>query len=127
MIEVTVGQIANAVPVLNKLIGESFLGKKAFVIARLVREASKEGEIFENARIELIKKYAEKDDNGEIIISEEGQVHIPPEKLLDCNNELLNLQETIVEINAEKLPIDWLEEINLTLTEATMLEPFVEI
>lgn len=126
MINVTVGQIVNAIPVLNKLVGENFMGRKAFIIARLVREINKEGETFETARVELIKKYGEKDENGELIVTE-GNVHIPIEFLTICNEELAKLQDTEVEINAEKISIEWLEEINLTLAEATMLEPFVDL
>lgn len=126
MIEANVGQIVNVIPVLNKLAEGKFLGRKAFVIARLVREINKESETFELTRIELIKKYAEKDEKGELIITDDGNVHISTENLANCNEELLKLQNTEIEINAEKIPVDWLEEITLTLTEASILEPFVQ-
>ena len=126
MIEANVGQIVNVIPVLNKLAEGKFLGRKAFVIARLVREINKESETFELTRIELIKKYAEKDEKGELIITDDGNVHISTENLANCNEELLKLQNTKIEINAEKIPVDWLEEITLTLTEASILEPFVQ-
>lgn len=126
MIEANVGQIVNVIPVLNKLAEGKFLGRKAFVIARLVREINKESETFELTRIELIKKYAEKDEKGELVVTADGNVHISKEDLNCCNEELAKLQNTVIEINAEKVPIDWLEDINLTLMEATVLEPFVE-
>lgn len=126
MIEANVGQIVNVIPVLNKLAEGKFLGRKAFVIARLVREINKESETFELTRIELIKKYAEKDEKGELIITDDGNVHISTENLANCNEELLKLQNTEIEINAEKIPVDWLEEITLALTEASILEPFVQ-
>lgn len=126
MIEANVGQIVNVIPILNKLAEGKFLGRKAFVIARLVREINKESETFELTRIELIKKYAEKDEKGELIITDDGNVHISTENLANCNEELLKLQNTEIEINAEKIPVDWLEEITLTLTEASILEPFVQ-
>ncbi len=125
MIKVTVGQIVNAVPVLSKLVNEIFLGRKAFMVARLVREINKEGETFEMARAELIKKYGTKNENGELIITD-GNIRIPAENLDACNDELSTLQHTDVEINAEKLPIDWLDDIGLTLSEAAALEPFVD-
>lgn len=126
MIEANVGQIVNVIPILNKLAEGKFLGRKAFVIARLVREINKESETFELTRIELIKKYAEKDEKGELIITDDGNVHISTENLANCNEELLKLQNTEIEINAEKIPVDWLEEMTLTLTEASILEPFVQ-
>ena len=126
MIETNVGQIVNVIPVLNKLAEGKFLGRKAFIIARLVREINKESETFELTRIELIKKYAEKDEKGELIITDDGNVHISTENLANCNEELLKLQNTEIEINAEKIPVDWLEEMTLTLTEASILEPFVQ-
>ena len=126
MIEANVGQVVNVIPVLNKLAEGKFLGRKAFVIARLVREINKESETFELTRIELIKKYAEKDEKGELIVTDDGNVHISTENLANCNEELLKLQNTEIEINAEKIPVDQLEEITLTLTEASILEPFVQ-
>ena len=126
MIEANVGQIVNVIPILNKLAEGKFLGRKAFVIARLVREINKESETFELTRIELIKKYAEKDEKGELIITDDGNVHISTENLANCNEELLKLQNTEIEINEKKIPVDWLEEMTLTLTEASILEPFVQ-
>lgn len=124
MIKVTVGNIMNAIPTLNKLVGASFAGRKAFIIARLIREINQESDIFDTSRAELIRRYAEKDEDGELIVTD-GNVHIPPEDLAKCNEELLILQNTEVEINADKLPIEWFEDIDLTPAEATLIEPFV--
>jgi hypothetical protein len=74
----------------------------------------------------LIKKYCDKDEDGEMIVSEEGNVHIPMEAMKACTEELLKIQEVPAEINAEKMPIDWLEKVNITPAEAEALEPFVE-
>ena len=46
MINVSVGQIINLVPVLEKLITRSYTGRIAFSMARLMREITKENEIF---------------------------------------------------------------------------------
>lgn len=126
MIKVTIGQIVNVMPILRRLVKEEFQGRNAFVAARLIREITKENDTFEIARLELIKKYCDKDENGEMIVSEEGNVHIPMDAMKACTEELLKMQEVPAEINAEKMPIDWLEKVNITPAEAEALEPFVE-
>ena len=88
MIKVTIGQIVNVMPILRRLVKEEFQGRNAFVAARLIREITKENDTFEIARLELIK-YCDKDENGEMIVSEEGNVHIPMDAMKACTEELL--------------------------------------
>lgn len=125
MITVEMGKIMNSVTVLNKLVDKNFKGRKAFVAARLAREINKECDTFNNARFELVKKYGEKDENGELKLTD-GQARIPDEMIEQCNAELTELQNTTVELNVDKMPIDWLEDIELTMADADALEPFVD-
>ena len=125
MIKVTVEQILKINPVLSKLVTKSYAGRIAFAIARLTREVAREVEVFDNTRTELVKKYADKDESGEVIVNENGNVHITDESLARCNKELNEVLVTEIELNANKMPIDWFEEVELTVEEALALEAFI--
>lgn len=125
MIKVTVEQILKINPVLSKLVTKSYAGRIAFAIARLAREVAREVEVFDNTRTELVKKYADKDESGEVIVNENGNVHITDENLARCNKELNEVLVTEIELNANKMPIDWFEEVELTVEEALALEAFI--
>ena len=98
MIKVNMEQILKVNPVLGKLVGNSYTGRIAFAMARLAREVSKEMELFEGSRMEIIRKYADKDENNETKVNSDGTVHISDENLILCNgelNEILNENFTL--------------------------------
>ena len=126
MIKVTMNDILNVEKVFKKLINQSLTGKKAFVMARLAREVEKEVTTFESTRMELIRKYASTDENGEMIVDDNGNVHLSEENVKSCNQELLEVLSQEIELNAGPLQYDWFDSIELTMTEANAFEPFME-
>ena len=126
MINVKMSDILNASEVLTKISGYKVYGKYAFAIARLVREVEKEMQTFESIRMELIRKYADKDEDGELVVND-GNVHLSEENILLCNAELAESLGQSVELNANPLKYDWFDEIEITAGEAAALEPFMEI
>lgn len=125
MIKVTMDQILSVNKVLNKLMQTSYSGRVAFALARLTREVGKEAEVFSTTRIEVIRRYADKDENGELVIID-GNAHVSNDKLAECNKELSDMLLTEVEITIEPLDMEWFEKIELTVDEAMALEPFIK-
>lgn len=125
MINVSLGEIINAFPFLNKISNNSFVGKDAFKIARLVREITKEYELFEKSRKEIIEQYAERDSENNIII-EDNNVKIPLHLRDECNSKLEELLNERVDVNIEKLSFDILNNIEFTPIEALSAEVFFE-
>lgn len=126
MISVTMNDVLNIEKVFQKLVNQSLTGKKAFAMARLAREVEKEVATFENIRMELIRKYANKDENGEAIIDDNGNVHLSEENVKLCNQELRESLEQEIELNVGPLHYDWFDDIELTMAEADAFEPFME-
>lgn len=126
MIKVKMNDILNAESALEKISGYKVSGKYAFALARLMREIGKEVQTFETIRIDLVKKYANKDENGELIVTE-GNVHLSPESIALYNAELAESLSQEVELNGNPLKYEWFEEIEITANEAAVLEPFMEI
>ena len=125
MIKVTVKEVVIANQILNKLKQNYFSGKVAFVLARVIREIQKENEIFELTRMEIINRYADKDEEGNLLQTENGGIHIAEDLLPKCNNELSDMLSTTIELNIEPIKEEWLASAELTVEEAIALEPFV--
>jgi hypothetical protein len=75
----------------------------------------------------LIKKYGEKDDKGELITDDKGNCKILPEGIDEFSNELNDLVNTEVEINANKLEFKYMEDIDFTPSDMVALEPFIDM
>lgn len=111
---------------MKRLSTESFSSKGAFIIARLIREAEKELEIFNKLRLDLVKKYADKDDTGEVIVID-GAAHVAEDKIELYNNELNEIISSEIELNVTLLSINLLDNLIFTPEEALALEPFIKI
>lgn len=125
MIKVTMNDVLSIEKVLAKLVNYSLTGKRAFALARLAREVEKEVATFETIRLDLIKKYANKDENGELIIEGEN-VHLSEENVALCNQELRESLTQEIELNVSPLKYEWFDNIELTINEANFFEPFME-
>ena len=126
MITLTLNDIFNAVPALREISSKEFPGSTTFKIARLIRELDKEIQLFEEERMKIANKYGEKDENGNLIPQENGTIKIPDDKVQECNEEFQALFNTQVEINANKLPIEIFDSIEMTPTQAMNLEAIVD-
>ena len=126
MIQLTLEQLINSVDVLQKLSTAEVKARVAFNIGKMLRASEAEINNFNDTRINLIKKYAQKDDSGEIIMDDNGNVTIEPNNLEIFNQELRELIATTIELNTSKINLDDLN-INITPNEMLLLEPFLEI
>lgn len=126
MITVTIAELINSIETLRKLASKDFKAKLAWTIARLLKAVEAETQSFNETRMTLIKKYGEKDENGELITDEKGNCNISIESTNAFNKELNELLSTQVDINANKINIKLLENVDFTPSEMVMLEPFIE-
>ena len=81
MITMTLNDIFNAVPALREISTKEFPGSVTFKIARLIRELDKEIQLFEEERSKIANKYGEKDENGNLVIQEGGNIKILDNKI----------------------------------------------
>lgn len=125
MIILTLKEIFNAVPFLREISNKEFPSSTAFKIARLIRELDKEIELFEIERTKIIYKNCEKDNNGNPVLLEGGNIKLLEHKIEEATTELNTLFKNQVEINAEKIPILAFNSIELTPEQAINLEAIV--
>lgn len=126
MITITINDLLNSVETLQKIAQKDFKAKLAWSIARLLKSAETEIQSFNETRMNLIKKYGEKDENGELITDEKNNCKIKTEDVDTFTDELNELINTEVEINANKIDFNLLENIDFTPSDMTALEPFIE-
>ena len=100
--------------------------RSAYTIAKILKAADAEMETFNNSRVDLIKKYGEKKEDGELNTDENGNVRILPEALESFNTELKELLDTSVEINANKVKIEDLGDVEFTPAEIAQLDAFID-
>lgn len=126
MIQLKIADLLNSTDVLQKLAGKELKAKLAWQVGRMLKEAEKEIQSFNETRMQLINKYGSKDENGELVMDENNNCKIEPESINNFSNELNELIESEIEINAHKIKIDDIENINFTPSEMAQLEPFVD-
>lgn len=127
MITVKIENLLNSVETLQKLAQKDFKAKLAWQVARLLKSAEAEIQSFNETRMNLIKKYGEKDENGELITDENGNCKILPEGIETFTNELNELIASEVEINANKLDINLFGDTDFTPSDMAALEPFIDM
>lgn len=125
MINVTMMDIVNSVPVFEQVVGQEINGKLAFKVARLVRELDKELKLFHEERTKLIQHYAEKDENGEIKVDENSNAMIPDDSIMECNQKIQELLDTNIEVNADKIPMELLDKLSISPQQALYIESFL--
>lgn len=124
MITIQLKEILQIVPILQSLSQQSFIGSVSFKISRLIRELDKELALMNKAKQDIIEEYGKRDEEGKLIVTDDGQVKINDAE--KCNIELQKLLDTTVEINANKLPIDIFDSIQISPVQANILEMIVE-
>ncbi len=127
MITVKISDLLNATEVLQELSKKQLKARLAFDVSRLLKAADTEVTQFNEARMKVINKFGEKDENGELSTDESGNCRIVPANIPDFNNELNELISAEVELNAKKIKMDALEDLDFTPSDMVVLEPFIEV
>ena len=83
MIEIKAGELRGIYEVLNSLRSQLLPANQAYRIARIGRELDNEVNLYETQRAEIIKKYCDKDENGEPAVDENGNIIVDAVKPLE--------------------------------------------
>ena len=127
MIEVTLRDVLNSINVFNELAQKELPAKVAFNTARLSEQLQAEYTRFENARNKILQKYCEYDEEtGNLKSDEKGELIVKDGCVDDFNTEVAELLDTKLEINANPLTLDSLDNLNFKPTQMMMLKNFIE-
>lgn len=126
MIEVSVREILNSAEIMQKLSKRQFKGKVAFQIARILRYIDEELKSFNEARSNLIEVYGERDESDNLVMDEKNNYKIQKDKITELNQEIEELLNTSIQINADAINMKDIENEDFTPADILLLEPFIE-
>ena len=103
---------------------------KVALVAKLLRlsdELQKESQLIEKQRVEILEKYGKKDENGQLVIDENGNVGFEGDNIEKVQKELYDLSELEIDITDREITEEELENNNLELTmnQFTVLNNFI--
>ena len=128
MINVTMDQIIDFRNNGDFFDGTNLPLKAAYKLNKIRKAVEKEGEFYSEKFQEILNDYAKKDENGELVFSENGdQIMIKDDMIDECNKALTDLQELEVQIENYGLSIeDFGEDLECTPDQLAALMPFME-
>jgi len=110
--KIKLGELNIVLESLNKLIDKEISIKTSYKISKLIKQLVNEYDIFEEKRMKLINKYAEKDEIGNVRVDKENNsVFILDNNKEKFNKEINELVNIKVEIIVEKVRLDDLGDI----------------
>lgn len=125
MITVTVNDVVSSINTFKAIAAQQLPIKAAYGIARLIKEIDRENETFVSARQALIDKYGQRDEEGNLI-SEDGNLYIQKDKIQVFKEELQELLDSEIELNAEKISVENLGDVQLTSLQVSEILAFIK-
>ncbi len=118
--------LLNAAQVFTQVAQMKISSKLAYKIMKFCKSVDVEEEFYNNKRIDIINTYAEKDDNGQPIINDNGSIRIVQDKLAEANAAMNELNGMDVEKPNIKFALSELEELQLSVADMYLLDEFIE-
>ena len=87
----------------------------------------KEIPFYDSEISKIINTYGERDENGNLVQIENGNIKIQSEKIDECAKKMNELGELQVEIECGKIPLESLGDIELSVQELNALLPIIEV
>lgn len=125
MIEVKLKDILN-IEILNEISTKKFKARAAYHFARIMRAINEEYDLFQKEREKLINKYGAKDENGQLIIANDGTITIDKQNIENFNREINELIETNIQLNVELLNLEDIEDEYFTPQQMNILSLFIK-
>ena len=123
---VTLGNIVDSQDVMRSLSNKQLRGRVAFKVARLLKKLEVELTTFNDTRLKLIESYAKKDEEGNYVTNDKNEYQFDGDNANKFIEEFNKLLSEKIEIEANPILIDEIEELNFTPAEMAVLEPFIE-
>lgn len=118
--------LVKATKTLETLSNDKINVRLAYKIMKVLKETKNDVDFYQEKGAEIIKKFAEKDDKGEIKLSPDGRdIVLQKDKIDDFNKEYTELNDTEVKIPEIKFEIEELEEVKLSALDLMSIEEFL--
>lgn len=107
---------------LNRIFAANLPVKTAYKLSKIQKAIGVEAERYHSLRIGVVKKYAEVDEKGELIVNETGNAKISDENVPLLIAELDELHNLDVDMPDLIISIDDLEKVELSASDLSLLD-----
>lgn len=118
--------LLNAAKALNQISETKISSRLAYKIMKFYKSVEIEEEFYNKKRMEIVEMYAQKDDNGQPVVDNNGIIQIIENKIVDANLAMMELNNTEVSIPDIKFALSELEELKLSVKDMYALDAFIE-
>lgn len=127
MATVTMSQILTFRQHVGLFLNQKLALPVAYKLTKINNAVEKEAEFYQEKFNEIVDKYSKKDENGNVVFSEDGeQIMIQDDLIPECNQALEELMDLEIEINTFNLKIeDFGDNIECTPTDIDAIAPFL--
>lgn len=122
-IEIKLGELDFMLSSLYNLINKELPIKISYKLSKLIKVLASEYELFKQNRDATINKYAEKDEDGNVRQLEDNKINILTPNLYQ--KEITELCEIGFNVDFEKIKIDDLGDINISVQDLLHLDKFI--
>lgn len=123
--KVTIKEILEGQDTLQKLSHQPLPGRAAFQIGRLLKKLEEVLTSYNEVRVQLIEKYANKNEDGTFEVNDKNEYQFTAENMQAYVSEINNVIADEVEVEAKPINFKDIEKLEFTAAEMTFLEPFL--
>lgn len=118
--------LLNAAQALNQINDTKISSRLAYKIMKFYKSVETEEEFYNKKRMEIVETYAQKDDNGQPVVDNNGIIKIIEDKMVDANRAMIELNGTEVTAPDIRFALSELEELKLSVKDMFALDAFIE-
>ena len=123
--KITIKEILEGQDTLQKLSHQPLPGRAAFQIGRLLKKLEEVLTSYNEVRVQLIEKYANKNEDGTFEVNDKNEYQFTAENMQAYVSEINNVIADEVEVEAKPINFKDIEKLEFTAAEMTFLEPFL--
>lgn len=118
--------LIKAAKIFSKFAEVKIPSRLAYKIMKFCKAVAEEEEFYNTKRQELIDTYAVKDENGQVVVSDNNMISIIPDKMNEANAAMQDLNNLEVEAPNIKFSLDELNGLELSVADMFVLDVFIE-
>lgn len=119
--------LVKATKIFETLSQEKINVRTSYKIMKVLKETKNDVDFWQEKGKEIIEKYAQRDDNNQIMVTpDQDGVMLQNDKLDDFNKEYNELNETEIQIPDIKFEIDEFDEVKLSAVDLMAIDEFLK-
>ena len=118
------GEVGPRVQGLQNLFRRELPARAAFRLGKIMKPLSEEAKAYEEARMDLVKKYSDKDKQGNPA-TKDGVYQFSPKNKAVFDKEHAELFETEITVEAAPIHIDDFKDVAVSASELLLLGDFL--